>query len=90
MLYRLHLIAGWSSPVARQAHNLKVINEQNEAVEITLWEDNGRWFLSYKFLTPLTTPDLQTFAAYATSVLYEITVADGEKISHVLADRNTD
>ena len=77
-------------PLARQAHNLKVINEQNEAVEITLWEDNGRWFLSYKFLTPLTTPDLQTFAAYATSVLYEITVADGEKISHVLADRNTD
>lgn len=77
-------------PLARQAHNLKVINEQNEAVEITLWEDNGRWFLSYKFLTPLTTPDLQTFAAYATSVLYEITAADGEKISHVLADRNPD
>lgn len=78
------------SPLTRQAHNLKVINEQNEAVEITLWEDNGRWFLSYKFLTPLTTPDLQTFAAYATSVLYEITAADGEKISHVLADRNPD
>ena len=76
--------------LTRQPHNLKVINEQDEAVEITLWQDGSRWFISYKFLTPLVTPDLQSFAAYATSVFYEITAADGEKISHAIPERNTD
>lgn len=75
-------------PVAHQAHNLKVVNEENETVEIKVIESAGKWYLGYKFLTPPATPGLQSFAAYATSVFYEISAADEEKISHVIADSN--
>lgn len=75
------------TPAPSGAHLLRSLTleaEGNNSITLKLWQNNGKYYLSYEFLNNPGEKNLQNFAEKSKSSFYEISASDMEKLQNVI------